>query len=66
MKDTISNNNLLLIRACKRNHDVMSMIKRVIMRRNALSYERVGDAIIIHCLLKIVLDYDQAIVTPAL
>ena len=60
MKEDICNYDLLLIRACKRNHDhkkMMSMIKRVIMRRNALPYRAVNDGIVIHCLLNIVLQY---------
>jgi hypothetical protein len=58
MKDTISDNDLLLIRACKREKPSLRTMKRIVGRRYALHVKHVELQYVCKTLLKICLDYE--------
>lgn len=58
MKDTICDYDLLLIRQCKKNNTSIDILRKIISKRNALSYNYVTKADVVYFLTKIVLDYE--------
>ena len=58
MKNDISNTDLLIIRACKRNHTKINMIRRIIARGYALNFEYVKLVDVAYHLSRIVREYD--------
>lgn len=58
MKSTISNTDLLLIRACKRNKVNYNILRRIIAREYALRLSYVNHGDVARCLIRIVVNYE--------
>lgn len=55
---TISNSDLLLIRACKRNDVKLNTLRRIVARKCAIPFQYVNQSDVAHHLLKIVQEYN--------
>jgi len=57
MKTTISNTELLLIRACKKNNTDVNILRRIVSKGYALPHSYVSKADVARCLTRIVVDF---------